>query len=198
MKSGRLDMSRPFIVIGDKTSHGGTVISGTPFSVVDGKAIARVGDKVTCPHKGHGGTTVIVTGDKTKIIDGQPVACHGDKTACGATLISSQIMTYVDGGSSNMSAGSGGVSSGTTSGALTALSSVVAALSSDDAQDLVIYYEIVDAQTEVPIEGMTYKLLSGDDVLVSDETLSDGKTQTFPAKDHPNLTLIAWQAGGVR
>ncbi len=40
--------------------------------------------------------TTIVTGDLTAIIDGQPVARHGDKTACGATLISSQILTYVD------------------------------------------------------------------------------------------------------
>ncbi len=83
-------MGRPFILIGDKTSHGGTVVQGSPQSTVDGKPIARVGDKVTCPKRGHGGTTVIVSGDPTCIIDGQPAARHGDKTACGATLLSSQ------------------------------------------------------------------------------------------------------------
>lgn len=82
----------PFIVVGDRTSHGGTVITGSPFSDCEGRAIARIGDKVTCPIKGHGITT-IVTGNLTEIIDGSPVARHGDKTACGATLIASQQRT---------------------------------------------------------------------------------------------------------
>ena len=86
-------MSRPFIVIGDKTDHGGVVIQGSAASDAAGKAIARVGDKVTCPQRGHGGTTVIVSGDPTCIIDGQAAARHGDKTACGATLLSSQPTT---------------------------------------------------------------------------------------------------------
>ncbi len=86
-------MGRPFIVIGDKTSHGGVVIEGSPQSVAGGKAIARVGDKVTCPKKGHGGTTVIVSGDPTCMIDGRPAARHGDKTACGAVLIAGQATT---------------------------------------------------------------------------------------------------------
>jgi uncharacterized Zn-binding protein involved in type VI secretion len=86
-------MSQPFIVIGDKTDHGGTVLDGAPTTDTGGKRIARVGDKVSCPRKGHGGTTTIVTGDPTCIIDGQPAARHGDKTACGATLIASQSTT---------------------------------------------------------------------------------------------------------
>lgn len=86
-------MGKPFIVVGDSTSHGGTVIEGSPQSGTQGKRIARVGDKVTCPQRGHGGTTVIATGDPTCMIDGKPAARHGDVTACGATLISGQSMT---------------------------------------------------------------------------------------------------------
>jgi uncharacterized Zn-binding protein involved in type VI secretion len=86
-------MSRPFIVLGDKTSHGGVVISASESTGSNGKGIARIGDKVTCPKKGHGGVTVIVTGDPTMMIDGQPAARHGDLTACGASLIASQSMT---------------------------------------------------------------------------------------------------------
>ncbi len=82
-------MGRPFIVLGDKTDHGGEVIEASGSSDTNGKRIARVGDKVSCPKKGHN-TTVIATGDPTMIIDGQPAARHGDKTACGATLISTQ------------------------------------------------------------------------------------------------------------
>ena len=83
-------MGRPFIVLGDSTSHGGTVIEASGMTDTHGKRIARVGDKVTCPKKGHGRTTVIATGAPTMLIDGQPAARHGDKTACGATLIASQ------------------------------------------------------------------------------------------------------------
>lgn len=86
-------MSRPLIVIGDKTDHGGEVLEGAPASDTGGKRIARLGDKVSCPQKGHGGTTVIVSGDPTCLIDGKPVARQGDKTACGATLIASQSLT---------------------------------------------------------------------------------------------------------
>lgn len=86
-------MSRPFILLGDKTSHGGVVISASESSDCDGKGIARVGDKVTCPKKGHGRVTTIATGDPTAIIDGRPAARHGDLTACGASLIASQSLT---------------------------------------------------------------------------------------------------------
>lgn len=80
---------RPFILVGDKTDHGGVVISGAPSADVNGRCIARAGDKVTCPKKGHG-ENQIVEGDPMMIIDGRPVALHGHRTACGAVLISSQ------------------------------------------------------------------------------------------------------------
>ncbi|MEW6099923.1 MAG: PAAR domain-containing protein [Pseudomonadota bacterium] len=86
-------MSRPFIVLGDRTDHGGMVIEASPTTDTGGKRIARVGDKVTCPKKGHGRTTVIVSGDPTMLIDGKPAARHGDKCACGATLIASQAVS---------------------------------------------------------------------------------------------------------
>lgn len=79
-------MSKPIVVLGDKTDHGGVVISGAPESDIDGIPIARVGDKVSCPQCK--GVFPIASGDATVIVDGQPVARHGDKTACGASLIS--------------------------------------------------------------------------------------------------------------
>ena len=87
-------MGRGFIVLGDATSHGGTVIEASANSSSGDVRIARVGDKVTCPKKGHG-TCAIVTGDASIIIDGQMVARDGDKTACGAVLIASQGKTTV-------------------------------------------------------------------------------------------------------
>jgi uncharacterized Zn-binding protein involved in type VI secretion len=85
-------MGRPFIVLGDQTDHGGVVIEASGVTDTHGKRIARVGDKVTCPKKGHS-PTVIASGDTTMIIDGKAAARHGDKTACGATLIASQSVT---------------------------------------------------------------------------------------------------------
>ena len=94
-------MGRPFIVLGDPTDHGGVVVEASGVTDTHGKRIARVGDQVTCPRRGHG-TTVIVSGDPTMIIDGKPAARHGDKCACGATLIASQaVSTTADGGASN-------------------------------------------------------------------------------------------------
>jgi len=85
---------QPFIVQGDKTSHGGTVLAGSPFSDCDGKPIARVGDMVACPMCK--GVFPISQGDQSNIVDGSPVAYHGCKTACGAMLISSQIRTLTE------------------------------------------------------------------------------------------------------
>ncbi len=83
-------MSRPFILLGDALSHGGTVTSASVQSDVGGVPIARMGDACLCEK--HGPTT-IVTGDPTLIIDGKAVARSGDTTACGATLIPGQTTT---------------------------------------------------------------------------------------------------------
>jgi uncharacterized Zn-binding protein involved in type VI secretion len=85
-------MPGPLIRLGDKTSHGGTVVEASQFSDIEGIGIARMGDKASCPI--HGNTT-IASGDQTLIVDGKPAARHGDKTACGATLIAGQ-QTSVD------------------------------------------------------------------------------------------------------
>jgi uncharacterized Zn-binding protein involved in type VI secretion len=75
------------IRLGDPTTHGGKVVSATANSSANGVQIARLGDKVVCPLKGHGVTT-IVEGDPDWLIDGIPVALEGHKTSCGASLIS--------------------------------------------------------------------------------------------------------------
>ncbi|MFT4256754.1 MAG: PAAR domain-containing protein [Pseudoxanthomonas sp.] len=85
-------MSRPFIVLGDALSHGGSVTSASLPSDIGGRPIARVGDACVCSV--HGPTT-ISTGDPTLIIDGQAVARQGDTTACGAALVPSQTVVGV-------------------------------------------------------------------------------------------------------
>jgi uncharacterized Zn-binding protein involved in type VI secretion len=77
-----------FIVLGDRTSHGGTVISGCPTFTVHGKPVARIGDKVFCPRCKT--TATIISSSHPSIFSNDiPVAFDLDKTSCGAILYSS-------------------------------------------------------------------------------------------------------------
>lgn len=89
-------MGKPYIVLGDKTSHGGVVITASTTVTINGKGVARIGDRVTCPAKGHGEVTTIIGGDPDTRIGGKAPARHGDKTACGATLLASQRQAQDD------------------------------------------------------------------------------------------------------
>ena len=74
------------IRLGDPTDHGGAVIAtSAPHFKVGGIAVARVGDKCSCPKRGHDGC-VIAEGDPDYTIDGVPVAFAGHRTSCGAIL----------------------------------------------------------------------------------------------------------------
>ncbi|MES3023303.1 MAG: PAAR domain-containing protein [Pseudomonadota bacterium] len=79
-------MPKNVIRLNDPTSHGGKVasVTATHFTV-GGIAIARLGDKCTCPLHGDG---TIIEGDTRHTVDGIPVAYEGHKTSCGATLTS--------------------------------------------------------------------------------------------------------------
>jgi len=116
-------VSQPFIVLGDRTSHGGTVISADYTTDINGKYIARVGDLVVCPRKGCRGTFAITTGAPDMIVTGAAPARHGDKTACGATLISGQATTTW---SAESSGGSGASASGSEAAEALAVASSVA------------------------------------------------------------------------
>jgi uncharacterized Zn-binding protein involved in type VI secretion len=74
-----------YIVLGDKTTHGGTVITAQEMMTIDGKPVATVGCKVTCPKCR--GTFSIIEGDPNDTLNGQPIAREGDRTECGAQLL---------------------------------------------------------------------------------------------------------------
>lgn len=85
-------MGKPIIRMGDKTSHGGTVISGDTTWIIYDKAVARVGDLTVCPKCK--GTFPITEGSDDLSGFGQPTARQGDKTACGAVLIATQASAW--------------------------------------------------------------------------------------------------------
>lgn len=73
---------------GDKTTHGGTVLTCSEKMKFGGIGVARKGDRVSCPVEGHGPTTIIE--GNPDYLDGEnPVAFHGHKCGCGCSLISS-------------------------------------------------------------------------------------------------------------
>jgi uncharacterized Zn-binding protein involved in type VI secretion len=178
-------MGRALIVEGDKTSHGGTVMEGSAFSLTGGRKIAREGDKVYCPRCKR--MTSIICGDQTMIVDGAPVARDGDKTSCGATLIAGQQQTYRDNGGGNV-------------GSFASLfspyseSEAVPVANQQEANDeLEQYFEFIDASTGKPVSGLQYKIEKEGVLLLDNATLSEGKTQTFSMKEHPDeLSLTAW------
>ena len=86
-------MIKNFIVMGDKTSHGGTVISADMTSDINGKYMARVNGMTVCPKCK--GTFPITSGaEDMKDGAGNAYARHGDSTACGAKLLAGQVTTY--------------------------------------------------------------------------------------------------------
>ncbi|HFK2919539.1 TPA: PAAR domain-containing protein [Stenotrophomonas maltophilia] len=100
-------MARNWIVVGDPTSSGGRVITGSSRTDIDGMSVARVGDKATCPTL-HQGEFPIVEGDITTTIDGQPVALHGSALACGCRVLSTQqtrVYVITNGGGGRTPAG---------------------------------------------------------------------------------------------
>lgn len=81
-------MALSIVRLGDRTSHGGRVVSASLNHTIRGIGIACVGDLVSCPQPGHG-TNPIVEGSLFFTIAGRNVALHGHRAACGCTLIAS-------------------------------------------------------------------------------------------------------------
>lgn len=80
------------ICVGDKTSCGGNVISGSPFTDVRGRAVARKGDRISCKYN-----CTIINGNEAEIIDGAPMALHGSQTSRGCTCLSGNNDFHGDG-----------------------------------------------------------------------------------------------------
>jgi uncharacterized Zn-binding protein involved in type VI secretion len=76
------------IIVGDKTTHGGVVISGSPTNKWHGISIARKTDKVYCPKcKPHIFEIAEGLDNFTDTDSRLPVATEGHLTTCGAALI---------------------------------------------------------------------------------------------------------------
>jgi len=79
-------MYQGFVLLGDSTTHDGKVISASSTMIVHGKAVALVGDQVSCPTHG---TNSIVDGCPDWSEDGRALVVHGCRSECGCQVISS-------------------------------------------------------------------------------------------------------------
>ncbi|AOY90872.1 hypothetical protein BKK79_02870 [Cupriavidus sp. USMAA2-4] len=84
-------MSLGIITVGDRTDHGGKVISGSPTHTIGGKPIARLHDLVDCPLKYPNGrphgVNKIIEAHPTFTVGGIAVAVEGCRTECGCRLM---------------------------------------------------------------------------------------------------------------
>jgi len=80
------------ILSGDCIDHGGYVIASDTSTIVNGKPVARIGDKVLC-YK-HGNSEIILLGSNKVTSGKKKIARIGDKTKCGATLLGGSRNTF--------------------------------------------------------------------------------------------------------
>ena len=153
-------MSQPLIVIGDKTDHGGTVISASSTTDIGGKGVARIGDMVAC--KRCRGVFPISEGDASLIDEGKPVAFHGCKVACGATLIAGQVLAITE--PSSGASAIGAASDGAVRAGFGAIGARLLAAYRDDRveqdQRFRGRFQLLDANSGEPVAGLAVRVRS--------------------------------------
>ena len=81
------------VLAGDCIDHGGYVIADDKTTTnVNGKIVARIGDKVLCFK--HGKTEIIATNKSNVLSNKKQIARVGDKTKCGAKIIGGSMDTF--------------------------------------------------------------------------------------------------------
>ncbi|SFT46060.1 Zn-binding Pro-Ala-Ala-Arg (PAAR) domain-containing protein, incolved in TypeVI secretion [Kosakonia arachidis] len=78
-------MNQPFIVVGDTTTHGGTICQGIYSHTIDRAPMVVTGHKFNCPACGVEATLI---GSSHVTVNGQRRVLQGDKTTCGAKVLS--------------------------------------------------------------------------------------------------------------
>ncbi|RQR29120.1 PAAR domain-containing protein [Burkholderia sp. Bp9143] len=172
----------------DPTTTGGVVFAYSSTIYDDGKHVALSGDEATCGNCD--GTFKIFGTGKGMSEKGRNVVVDGDLVLCpcktNRVLVGLNpgifLTTYSNEGSS----------------VANAVAQNVVILSADSEEDLEHFFEIVDAVSGKPVEGMNYKVRSNGRTLVDNAPLAHGRTQSFSMKAHPDLTVVAWRAGAVR
>jgi uncharacterized Zn-binding protein involved in type VI secretion len=153
-------MGFAFICEGDTTSHGGSVLACAPENKIDGRPLALLGDKVSCPKCG-GIYPIVGVKDLGMTFDGRPVASEGDTAACGATLIASQNTATAE----------------PTSGLAASVGSGISVLCQQNADTPCRgRFQVLDDATRQPVAGHPYTVKSADGRVIHGKTDAGGFT----------------------
>ncbi|AUH52364.1 PAAR domain-containing protein [Chromobacterium sp. ATCC 53434] len=169
------------IRIGDPTSHGGKVVSASATTSMFGKAVALIGDAVSCPQNGHV-NCVIVEGDPSWTVGGKAVALEGHKVSCGAALISTMGEVgrdYESSGTATTGSRSNGLATG-----VAATAASMASLAAFDEQ---IRFFTADRNV---LANTRYTLTLGDGSTVEGSTDSAGKTARIQTDKATEITCV--------
>ena len=153
---------RAIIRLGDRTSHGGTVLEAFPTFSVYGKNAAGLGHKGYCPQCKK--EFVIVAAAKSFTFLGKNVAVEGMQTSCGAVLIASQSQATVDD-----APGSQSVMAATPMDLVT---------STSESQDLEYFF--VAERQDGSMVNLAYRIDADGEKLHEGRLDSDGATAAFP------------------
>ena len=159
---------------GDTTSHGGTVLEGFPFYIVEGRAVAAMGHKVACPLCK--GVFPIAQGNPTHTFNNVPLAYEGMKTACGASLIASQTSTTHT----------------LPTGSVTRIAEqqIPDNPLGNQTEDKVVQFVIRHHETKEPLEGVPYTIKLSTGAIVSGHSNAEGLTSKLLVKKTVQAEVI--------
>ncbi|MDR0234861.1 PAAR domain-containing protein [Acinetobacter sp.] len=147
-------MALPYITLGSPTTGGGKIISGQPSFLIEGKAIACVGDKASCPK--HKCVATIMAGDNHMLVMDKAAAQHNSPLSCGCKCIGDQNLTVGDNG------GGLGISSKTESStAMTNTNGFVPANSKQYGHQ----FQLKDELTDEPLANICYEVIKNGEVI---------------------------------
>ncbi|WP_084687778.1 PAAR domain-containing protein [Paraburkholderia oxyphila] len=182
-------MRRYLLRPGDKSTAGGVVIEGVENRTHQGRPLTFIDAKVVCPVCNTTGVIGRRGPHRSATMMGKHQALEGDICICACdpppVMIASQDTAWHEFTAREMGEAPG--SSRSMTGA-----------NHDTHDELEHYFELLDAISGAPIDGMTYTLFSDGVALFNSELLASGKTAMVSKATHPDLTFIAWRTGSVR
>lgn len=156
-----------FVVVGDRTSHGGVVLTGESKFLVHGQPAAYVGSDVYCPRCKR--TTKIVSSKfPTMTAHGKTLTFDGDTTDCGAVLMSRN----------NNLAGAGelGINDQLLGNA-------------EQALDFQEHFTVQDPTTGQALPSVYYKITTGEGTVLEGYTDPQGRTGVVWSKSPQPITV---------
>ncbi|MPW44445.1 PAAR domain-containing protein [Acinetobacter guerrae] len=163
-------MATPYITIGCPTTGGGQVMSGNSIFLIEGIAIACVGDKATCPK--HKTVATIISGDPHMQVMGKAAARVNDSLSCGCKLLPKQSLVVQENGAST------GATSLSTNN-----------FQSNQIKEFGQKFLVVDESTSEPLANVHYEIHKEGSLFSKGVTDEQGYTQFIAGAENEEIEL---------